>query len=220
MIITVNFTSPQNNIPIKNQKELNSYIHKCIGINNEYHDTFSDYSISSLQGGKLINGNELSFTNSVPYIVITSENTEFISKIMCGMQSDKFTLFGMRFKTFEINDFNVDKFCDTIITLSPIIVKDENGYKIAFDNPKWLPILKKISEDKLKHKGIIDETFNIEIRNINKAKIKKIWVGDVFNICSYISLKVYGSPKTRKTLYNMGLGGSTGSGFGTIRLYE
>lgn len=220
MIIKVNFTSPNTTIPIRNQKELNSYIHKCIGHNNKYHDTFSDYSISSLQGGKLINGNELSFEGNVPNIVITSENTEFISDIMSGIQSDKFSLFSMKFKNFEISDFNVDKYCDTIITISPIIVKNKNGHKIAFDNPEWLSILTKQLKDKLAHKGIIDNTFRLEIRNIERAKIKKIWVGDVFNICSFISLKVYGHPDSRRTLYNMGFGGSTGSGFGTIKIYE
>lgn len=220
MIIRVNFTKPKNNIPIINQKELNSYIHKCIGINNPYHNTFSDYSISSIQGGKLINNKELSFNDNIPHIIITSENINFISTIMGGIQADKFTYFDMKFKNFEISDFKVHDYYDTVITISPIIVKNKDGYKMAFDNPKWLSVLTEQLKAKLEHKGIYDNTFKIEIRNVERAKIKKIWVGDVFNISSYISLKVYGKPNTRRTIYNMGFGGSTGSGFGTIKIYE
>lgn len=219
MIIKVIFTKPDNNtIPIVNQKELNSYIHKCIGVNNNYHDSFSDYSISSIQGGKLFN-NMLSFENSTPYIVITSEDLNFISTIMTGIQNSNHTFFNMKFSRFEISDFVVGEYCDTIITISPILLK-KNGRKITFKNEDWVNVLTEQLKNKLKHKGIIDNTLHIEIRNIHKGKEKNIWVGKVFNPCSYLSLKVYGKKETRKTLYNMGFGNSTGSGFGTIKLYN
>ena len=220
MIIKVNFTNPESNIPINNQKELNSYIHKCIGHDNKYHDSFSDYCISSIQGGKLVNNNELSFDKSTPYIIITSENCEFISKIMNGIQMDRHDYFGMKFKNFEITDFKINDFCDTIVTISPIIVKDKNDYKIDFNNDKWIQTLTDQLKGKLHHKGIIDDSFKIEIRNIKRAKVKTVWVGNVFNVSSMISLKVYGKPNTRRTLYNMGFGSSTGCGFGCIKVYD
>jgi CRISPR-associated endoribonuclease Cas6 len=220
MIIKVIFNKPKNNIiPIVNQKELNSYIHKCLGINNEYHDSFSDYAISSIQGGKLNNNNMLSFENSVPYIIISSENFQFISQIIMGIESNKFNLFDMTFKNFEFNDFKVNQTFDKIITISPILLK-KNNKKITFTDKEWVNVLIEQTKAKLKHKGIIDDTFNIEIRNVNKAKEKMIYVGNTFNPCSMISLKVYGKKETRKTIYNMGFGNSTGCGFGSIKVYE
>lgn len=219
MIIKVIFTNPiNNNIPIVNQKELNSYIHKCIGVNNKYHNTFSDYSISSIQGGKF-NNNMLSFENSTPYIVITSEDLNFISTIMTGIQNSNHTFFNMKFSRFEISDFVVGEYCDTIMTISPILLK-KNGYKLTFKHEKWVDLLTEQLKDKLKHKGITDDTLRIEIRNPHRGKEKNIWVGDVFNPCSYVSLKVYGKKETRIILYNMGFGNSTGSGFGTIKVYK
>jgi CRISPR-associated endoribonuclease Cas6 len=220
MIIKVIFTNPENNIiPIKNQKELNSYIHKCIGVNNEYHDKFSDYSISSIQGGKLVNKNMLTFQNSVPYIIITSEDLNFITNIMEGIQNSNHMFFNMKFERFEISDFVINEYCDTIITVSPILLK-KNGYKVTFKHEKWVELLTEQLKAKLLHKGIVDDTLRIEIRNPQRGKEKVIWVGDTFNPCSYLSLKVYGTKKARKTLYNMGFGNSTGCGFGTIRLYN
>jgi CRISPR-associated endoribonuclease Cas6 len=220
MIIKVIFTNPENNIiPIINQKELNSYIHKCIGVNNDYHDKFSDYSISSIQGGKLYNKNMLSFENSTPYIIVTSDNLPFISTLMSGIQNSNHKFFNMEFSRFEVADFVLGEYCDTIMTVSPILLK-KNGYKLTFKHEKWITILTDQLKSKLKHKGIVDDSFHIEIRNISRAKEKVIWVGNVFNPCSYISLKVYGKKETRLAIYNMGFGNSTGSGFGTIRLYN
>lgn len=220
MIIKVIFTNPENNIiPIVNQKELNSYIHKCIGVNNKYHDTFSDYSISSIQGGKLCDKDKITFQNSTPYIIITSDNLEFISNIMMGIQNSTHSFFNMKFERFEISDFVVNDYCDTIITVSPILLK-KNGYKITFRNDNWLDILTEQLKSKLFHRGVVDDTLHIEIRNYHRGKEKVILVGNVFNPCSYLSLKVYGKKETRKMIYNMGFGNSTGSGFGTIRLYN
>lgn len=220
MIIKVIFTKPTNNtIPISNQKELNSYIHKCLGVNNEYHDSFSDYAISSIQGGKLTSDKMLSFENSTPHIIISSENEQFLSKIIMGIQSNQFKLFDMDFVQFEFNDFIVNPYCDTIITISPILLK-HNDRKITFKNENWIEVLTQQVRKKLQHKGIMDDTFKIELRNVEKAKEKLIHVGNVFNLCSMVSLKVYGKKKTRKTIYNMGFGNSTGCGFGSIKLYN
>ena len=92
--------------------------------------------------------------------------------------------------------------------------------KITFKHEDWLSLLTQNCESKLKHLNIVDPTFKLEIMNPHKAKEKCIWVGDIFNPSSNVRLKVYGKPKTRETLYNMGLGGSTGSGFGSIKIYQ
>ena len=51
--LRINLTQPTADVPVNNQHNLNGFIHESFGKNNPYHNTFSDYSISSLQGGKL-----------------------------------------------------------------------------------------------------------------------------------------------------------------------
>ena len=137
-----------------------------------------------------------------------------------GLNKKEYTFFGLVFDRIEFKDFNVNKRYDTILTISPVIVKDKHGKKISIDNKDFLYYLKKNCIEKLKHNGIEDETFDIYFRHQEKAKQKMIMVGDVFNICSVISLYVYGKPTTRKKLYNLGLGGSTGSGFGAVKVFS
>ena len=225
MIVKIYFDSlnQEDNIiiPFNNQKELNSFIYRTLGDNNSYHDSFSDYSISGLQGGKKYDDKNIIFTNSKkPYVQVSSENSKFINDLLIGLSKNKYTFFGLVFSRTEFMDYNVNKRFDTIITLSPVIVKDRTGRKISINDENFLSLLKENCIKKLKHKGIVDDTFDIIIRHPEKARQKMIMVGNIFNICSKISLYVYGKPSTRKTLYNLGLGGSTGSGFGSVMLYN
>lgn len=217
MILKIILTKPNINIPINNQKELNSFIHRCLGENNKYHDTFSDYSISSLQGGKLNENKFLIFSDN-PYIICNTNNMEFITSLIDGLNRGvKF--FDMKLEKLLFDDFIVNEFYDKVITISPILIK-YNNYKITHYHEKWLETLINQSKNKLNKLGVVDDTFDIKIRNFQNAKEKSIYVGNVFNPSTMISLIIYGKPNTRKTLYNLGLGNSTGSGFGCVKLYK
>lgn len=210
-------------IPINYQKELNSFIYRTLGDNNVYHDTFSDYSISSIQGGKLNDDKKtLIFRTEedrYPYIMVSSENDEFMKTLIINLYKKKYTLFGLEFHLLSPADFRVEGEWDVIHTISPVIVK-HNHKRISIDNPYFMDELKKHCVEKLKSVGVEDETFNIKLRKPERAKKKLIMVGDIFNICTDVSLFVYGKVETRKTLYNLGLGISTGSGFGAVKVYE
>ena len=207
-------------IPISNQKELNSYIHRCIGKDNEYHDSFSNYSISSIQGGKLNKSTGMLCFEEEPYIYISSPDSEFVQLLVVGAMSGQ-KLFNMEFSKISLADFNSDKFCDTVITISPILLKRESdGVKITIDDDGWIDSLKSQCIKKLNRVGLTHNGFNIELRNPERAKKKMVYVGNVFNPCSQVSLKVYGDKKSRDYIYSVGFGNSCGSGFGSVKLYE
>lgn len=218
MVAKIFLTKPNVNIPINNQKELNSFIHRCIGKDNKYHNSFSDYAISSLQGGKLGTNGNLVFESN-PYFVVSSENAEFISTFMMGIQFGGEKMFDMEFARMEPCEFKVHDFVDNVVTISPILIK-KDGRKLTYKDEGWLEAINLNCKQKLEHAGINDNTFAVEIRNIDKAKVKNVHVGDVFNPCSMISLKVRGTKKARTAIYNMGIGNSTGSGFGSIRICQ
>lgn len=216
MIIKINFTQPEQIVPVANQKELNSYIHKCVGKNNKFHDAFSNYCVSSLQGGKLnIEDNTLVF-NEIPHIFVTTNNEKFTESFLNGVMQDKHTLFGMHYKNIEMLNFNINRDYDLIYMASPILLK-RNNIKISYKDSNYIEALRDNCIAKLKYEGIEDETFDIELHNVEKSKVKKIMVGDVFNIATIASFIVRGKRETREKLYNLGLGNSTGSGFGMVK---
>lgn len=221
MRIKINLTPPITEVPINNQHQLNGFIHTSFGKDNPYHDSFSNYNISSLQGGKLnIDKKTISFPNGNPYFYISGDD-DFINFAIESFMKSKASMFGMVFDSIDVtDDFIVNPYFDNIITISPILLKDKTGKKLTFKDSEWVKFLTENCVKKLEHSNVYDPTFKIEIINPHKAKEKTIWVGNVFNKSTLTRLKVFGKPNTRKLLYNMGLGQSTGSGFGSIKIYQ
>lgn len=219
--LRINLTYPTVDVPVNNQHFLNGFIHSSFGDNNPYHDSFSNYNISSLQGGKLKDDKKtLSFNNSSPHFFISGDN-DFLSFAINAFIRSEASMFGMKFESIgSFDDFKLNKYFDDIVTISPIIVKNDNKQKITVDDKDFLHHLTINCLKKLSYNGIVDTSFRLEIINPHKSKSKCIWVGNVFNPCSNVRLRVYGKKKTREMLYNMGLGGSTGSGFGSIKIYS
>ena len=218
MFLKFTFTYPTEEVSLNPQKELNSYIHKSIG-HNKYHDSFSDYAISSLLGYTIAD-NKVKFVEE-PYIMVASENTNFINDIITGITTKGETLFGMKFQRFELVDYSVNKYYDAVSTISPILLKRKDGWKITVNDGEWLDRLNEQSLAKLKHCGLTDrelKDFSISFaheESVGKTRMR--YVGDTFNPCSLTTLIVRGTKKARTTLYNLGLGNSCGSGFGFIR---
>ena len=221
MRIRINLTYPTADVPINNQHFMNGFIFKSFGENSKLHDTFSDYNISSLQGGTLKKDMKpFEFKNGNPYFYISGSDS-FVNFAIEAFENTNASVFGMKFESIGIcDDFIVNSHFDNIVTISPIIVKNKNGRKITFKDDEWLNILTENCISKLFYLNIVDPTFKLEIVNAHKAKEKCVWVGDVFNVCSNVRLRVFGKPKTRKALYNIGFGGSTGSGFGSVKIYS
>ena len=219
--IRINLTQPTADVPVNNQHYLNGFIHESFGENNLFHDKFSDYNISSLQGGKLNKDKKtLNFSSENPHFFI-SGNEDFLMFAVNAFIFSKSSMFGMEFESVgSFDDFKVNKYFDNVITISPIIVKNDKKQKITVENGDFLHYLTLNCQQKLAHANIIDPSFKLEIINPHKSKSKCIWVGKIFNPCSNVRLRVYGKKKTRETLYNMGLGGSTGSGFGSVKIYS
>ena len=69
---------------------VNSFIHRVLGKNNQYHDSKNDYSISQLQGGSWIKGTKnISFKNG-GYITISSLDEKFLNNILMNLYSTSF----------------------------------------------------------------------------------------------------------------------------------
>ena len=219
--LRINLTLPTSEVPVNNQHFLNGFIHESFGKANPYHDSFSNYSISSLQGGKLNDDKKtLNFHTETPHFFVSGDD-EFLMFAVNAFIKTQASIFGMKFDSIgSFDGFKLNKYFDDIVTISPIIVKNQDKRKITVQDEEFLECLMLNCQKKLAHLGIDDTSFKLEIINPHKAKAKCVWVGDTFNPCSNVRLRVYGQPKTRETLYNMGLGGSTGSGFGSIKIYS
>lgn len=225
MRIKIEFTKPEQAVPIETQRYVNSYIHTCLGRNNEYHDAPSQYSISNLKGGKLNEDKKtLSFNTVSPYIVVTSEDEMFLNRVVTGLNSNQDFAFGMKFKDIEFIGESFFDGWNHFYTLDPILLKEKKE-----DGRNWFVTIEdKDFATKLKNHIInkfnkVDPTLKLSDLEllVGEGKKKRVMVKDnVWAIGSAVKIKIKGNKKLITKLYNYGLGQSTGSGFGTIYKVE
>jgi CRISPR-associated endoribonuclease Cas6 len=203
-----------NNISI-----VNSFIHKCLGNNNKYHDTISNYCITRMMGGEVVDGGRNINYKNGGYIIVTSTDMVFIDKLVEGVMINDFG-YGMKLLDVEYitenlyDGYNFFKTTDTGFILKK---KDGTGFHTIKD-PDFIDVLKNHLMTKvLKIKPKADLTgFNVEIENLSKAKVRRIFVKNTPNLSNVCQLKIIGNRDVIETIYNNGIGKSTGSGFGTI----
>ena len=223
-VILDNNNNNNNQIPVNNNNILVGFVNNILGNNNEYHGKTGQYCLSSLQGGKLNTDKKtLSFSDNNPYFYFSSMNLDTITKFISNINnlSNNIKCMGMSISNIDvIDDFKVNNFFDNVITISPILLyNNDYSKKITFKTSNnWVNLLIEQSKRKLKHYNIYDETFNIEIVKPHKSKHKTIFYNDIFNPCTLTRLKIYGKKETRYTLYNLGLGASNAIGFGAINI--
>jgi CRISPR-associated endoribonuclease Cas6 len=219
MRIKIEFNKPNQNVPINTQSYVNSFIHKCLGNNNPYHDNKSNYCVSNLKGGKLNDDKQtLSFVNN-PYIIVTSEDYHFIGKIIEGTFNNSLPFDMNVIDTSFINETLTNGW-NHFFTLDPIILKEYNPE----GKQRYITIDDTDFKDKLKSHIInkftkIDPTLKLNDLQleVGHGKRKKITIKDnVWAIGSSVKIMVKTNKKVATKLYNYGIGQSTGSGFGTI----
>lgn len=213
-------------LPSNNQHLINSYVHRCLGNNNEYHDGPSNYSVSSLQGGN-INKTDKTLTledGDDVYFLVSSVDESFISRFYSGVTSNKIFYGDIRASITLMNEETYQNRYNRFKTLSPLLIKSNNKPVTIEDfsgKKEMSDFITSITKNRLtkisdKYNIGLDLTnFNIEIKWCKPTKkfVKPNSAGQWANECDFI---VYSDGKTARTLASVGIGQSTGSGFGTI----
>jgi CRISPR-associated endoribonuclease Cas6 len=221
MRIKLKFKS--NTDPIRNplNSAINGFMNRILGDDNEYHGKFSNYSVSTMQGGKMDNDGILNFPNG-GYFFISSPDNEFMNKlILClpDYNSESYIL-DMKYDGFDICDFIPNKKYDIVRTISPIIAKEINNV-ITFHDDNFIEHIRYKSIKKLIHNGISEDCAN-SIKFIlfhpENAKTKLVKIKKQKNIANQVMFIVKGNIKARKALYELGIGKCTGFGFGSVEI--
>ena len=222
MRLKIKLTQNTTPVPIISQHLLNGYVHKCLGANNIYHDGPSDYCVSGLQGGKLnIVEQTLSFEHG-GYFTVSCLDSVFIGKILMGVLNNTDFGYGMVFAGIDHINESFYNGWNHFATLSPFLIKkytDKNEYKFAtLKDVDFSTFVKNYLVTKLsKINNQLDLTdFDVSIPEHVDHKIKKIMVKNVINHANQCHISIHSNDVVAELLYNIGIGQSTGSGFGTI----
>lgn len=220
------FKFSKNSQPVPNNISVtNSWLHKCLGNNNDYHDNHSNYCVSRMSGGLTIeNGRYFDFPNG-GYIIISSNDTDFIGKIMSNVNNVDFG-YGMKFEIIQpiqeelFDGYNFFKTMDTGILLKTF--KEGKDYFHTINDEDFIEVLTERTVKRLKsiNPKLNFDKFKIEITNNVGNYAKRTFVHNRANMSSVCQLIIHSNKKVAEAIYTHGLGQSTGSGFGTIYKLE
>ena len=103
----------------------------------------------------------------------------------------------------------------------PIFIKRRVGEQVShilYDDPQANECLKETILSKMNKANITDESFDICFDvSFTKASVKKINYKGIDNKASLCPVIIKGKPDTKAFIWNVGLGNSTGIGFGAIK---
>jgi CRISPR-associated endoribonuclease Cas6 len=205
-------------IPFDHQPLLTGTIHKWLGWNEE-HGKVSLYSFSQLEGGKATSDG-LRFERFTSFF-FSSHNSDLIKKMVLGIQADPALFLGLAVMEIVIQEDPDFADRNLFFNASPVFIKrrvEDRINHIRFDDPLAGSYLKETLQTKMGEAGIDDESFEIRFETTyTKAGTKKITYNGIQNRANWCPVIIEGTPETKLFAWNVGLGNSTGIGFGAIK---
>jgi len=205
-------------IPFDHQPLLTGTIHKWLGWNDE-HGEISLYSFSQLEGGRSTTTG-FKFEKDTSFF-FSSFDPLLIKKMVAGIQSDPTMFYDLIVNEIIIQEDPDFSDRELFFVASPIFIKRRMGDRIdhiKFDDPRANACLKETLETKMKVAGIADELFDIRFdTEYQKAGTKMITYNGVKNRTNWCPVIIKGNPETKLFAWNVGIGNSTGIGFGAIK---
>jgi CRISPR-associated endoribonuclease Cas6 len=204
-------------IPYDYQYKLLGKFHKWLG-NNKLHDSISLYSFGWLSG-QTINKKGLFFPDGANWFISFWDNSIGKTIIDSIMKGSEF-IYGMKVLDIVIQEtpeFGTKKYFQVS---SPVLIRDyDNGKaKFRFHHDKEADnLLTQTLKSKLKIADLSEEVSVKFDRDYYNPKTKLININGIDNRATLCPVVVEGNPEAIQFAWNVGIGHSTGSGFGALK---
>jgi CRISPR-associated endoribonuclease Cas6 len=218
MRLHLKIKSSNQTIPFDHQPLLVGCIHKWLGW-NDVHGNVALFSFSRLDGCKATNDGFL-FRNGSTFFISTFD-TDMVKQLIKGIQNDPVMFHGLTVDEIIIEQDPDLTERDLFFTASPILISRRINDKIEqifYDDPRASQFLKETIKTKMDKAGISDDGFDIRFdTTYHKAGTKMVTYKGIKNRASWCPVVITGNPKIKRFIWNVGLGNSTGIGFGAIK---
>jgi CRISPR-associated endoribonuclease Cas6 len=218
MRIYLNTSNNKELVSFNYQPKLVGVFHKWLGV-NEMHGNPAIYSFSWLMNAE-VNKHGLNYPDGAK-IFMSFHYGEHLKQVVNSILKDPTMCFGM--KVVEVNiEENPDFTHRTKFQCaSPIFVRRFEGEintHYTFENQEAGKFMEKTLLYKMKIAGLPeDESLKIRFdTSVNGAKTKIIDYRGIKNKVNVCPVIIEGKPETKVFAWNVGLGNSTGVGFGSI----
>jgi CRISPR-associated endoribonuclease Cas6 len=220
MRLYLKLISSNQTIPFNYQPYLTGAIHKWIGEQNKVHDGLSLHSFSWLQNVLVRNRQGINLTRE-SYFFISAHDESLIKDILKGIRSNPSVCYGSSVSDVQIQDNPTFSNVQMFFTASPVFIKrriDNNEKHFTHENPSSSLYLTETLKKKLKAAGLSSEDVNIKFDNsYPNPQTKVIRYNEIGNRVSICPVIIEGSNEQIQFAWNVGIGNSTGIGFGALK---
>lgn len=205
-------------IPFDHLPNLVGTIHKWLG-KNDVHDRLSFYSFSWLRGGRGMGKAGLSFPDGAGWFV-SAYNTDLVKRMMNGILDDPQVAYGMKVVEVTLRETPEYQSGHRFYLGSPILVKrklEERQKHFTFDEAETDMLLTESFHFKLTKAGLPVSGASVRFdREHHAAKTKLSTYRGIQNKVNYCPVILEGSPEQIGFAWDVGVGNSTGIGFGSL----
>ncbi|HEX8546410.1 MAG TPA: CRISPR-associated endoribonuclease Cas6 [Cytophagaceae bacterium] len=217
MRIYLSLSKNNASVSFQYQQMLTGALHKWIG-KNEAHDDISLYSFSWLSNGR-VKDKGLYFDNGSTWFISCHE-TWMVKKIIEGVQKDPKLFDGMEVKEISIKEpplfDNVHRFS----VASPVFIKRRQEERIKFyyhSDPEASAFMTDTLKKKLLKAGLSADDVLVDFdKTYPNPQIKGTSYYGIHSKGSVCPVIIKGTQEQIQFAWNVGLGNSTGIGFGAL----
>lgn len=217
MRLHLDLTPNLKQVPFNNIPTLVGTLHKWLG-KNQWHGKIALHSFSWLGGSRRANGG-LNFPQGATWF-ISSVDEEFIKRLVNGIQQDPAVNFGLSVCRITIQEDPIFTDTHSFRVASPILIKRREGERVRhyiFSDEQADQLLTETLTTKLRTAGIDYEGVNVFFnKDYTAAKTKLVNYDGINNRASLCPVTIKGTPEQLAFAWNVGIGNSTGVGFGAL----
>ncbi|MFW5982942.1 MAG: CRISPR-associated endoribonuclease Cas6 [bacterium] len=217
MRVHIQFTKPNEIIPYNHQEVLTGAFHKWIG-KNIIHNDISLYSFSRLSGAKA-DKKGLTFPFGAKWF-ISIYDKELFKKLLSGIVESPEIRWGMKVQDFFVQPEPDFTHQTEFYAASPIFIKrsiNNRQKHYLFSDKESSELLTETLIHKMKVAGLNENDVKVEFNlKSSKPKTAKVTYNGIDNRASICPVNIIANNEIKAFAWNVGLGNSTGIGFGAI----
>jgi CRISPR-associated endoribonuclease Cas6 len=220
MRLHLSLSATKTTVPFDHLPMLAGALHKWAGPNYA-HDEVSLYSFSWLKGGSTVpNGKGLRFPSGAEWFISCYDEV-FAKQITLGLMADPVVNYGLEVRDVGLQETPSFGGSQLFRVASPVLIKQrrEDGTleHCLYDHPQADTLLTKVLQTKLKKAGLSDPGAKITFaRDYGQPRSHKVIYRGIANRASTCPVQIEGQPQTLAFAWEVGVGYSTGIGFGSL----
>lgn len=210
-------TPGKETIPFNYQQLLLGVLHKWLG-KNQAHDGTSLYSFSWLQQARVVKDG-FQFPNGATWFTSMHER-ELLEQCLNGIKQSPEMFCGLSVREVQLQETPRFSGKQTFRLASPVLIKHWDGQTLRHltwkDGELANQVMTQTLITKIEKAGIeAQATVAFDLTYPN-PKTKLVTIRNIKNKASYCSVILEGDPEAIQFAWDVGIGHSTGSGFGTL----